>query len=461
MPSNSIENIVSPKNNLSPVEGIWEMYDMQYSSIDVAQFTRDAVLLNGTGYGNVNYLVKKVKVQEYFLFNKYKITPDKLGIKDKEVFIITLTSADALIGDFIKIDENNAVAFIHDNIYTMRKTSETIDKKMYESVSEGESRIELQAKQSTLKSGVLIGLKSFNKKNDEYDYRTLWISSNNKNLSSIVETRDLLFPRKVGFWRLASKKVKDGDLSEDVLVAYDLSRQDEALTSPPDINLARFQDKAGRIYKNIMYLCNNYVSVEVDGSGKYNDSQDNWKENRLQLIPIDSVASSKGVKISEIAGSNGLRELKTGKKDLLSTLGGVVEVNPYLEEENFGLIRKTGHWLLRGRVNYEKDKTITYSDYNINIVPPDKLVFYDTLNLNWNTIKNKVPDAVDAYTSPNRDIVIILTKSKLFVYGITNGKLDDSPLSRTELREGEVSVMAEWATGNYVENWNSVIDKVK
>lgn len=460
IPSNSIENMVSPINRTSPVEGTWELSDIQNSSRDTAQFTKDGVLIYGTGYGNINYTIKKVKIQEYFLFNKYKVTPEKLGIKDKSVFVITLTSADTLIGDFIKIDENNAVGFILDNIYLMKKVSDKIDNKIYESINASESRIEIQAKENSLKSGVLIGLKSFDKK-DEYVYRTLWISSNNSSLNGIEEITDLLFPRKSGFWKLTSQKVKNGDVTQDVLEVYDLSRKDEAFAAPPDINLFNKQNKTGRIYKSIMYLCNDYVSIEVDGSGKYNDSQEKWKENRLHLIPVDSVSSLKGVKISEIAGNNGLKELRTGKKDLLLKLGGVVELNRDLEEENFGVVRRTGHWILRGRVNYERNSEVAYSDYNINVVPPEKLVFYDTLSINWNSIKNKVPDAVDAYTSPNKDIAIILTKSKLFIYAMTKGRLEDKPLEKIDLREGEVAVMAEWATGNYVDNWNNTINKAK
>lgn len=466
VPQSPMKNILSPKNGKSPIEGKWQLNIYNGSNEDtaeIAQFTNDAAVVLGIGYGNVNYKVKKVKINDYLLFNKHKVTPEKLKIKGNEVIVVTVTSSDTLIGDFIATDEKTAVAFVDSKIYFMDKVSDVVDRNIYENISSGDSRIELQTKSVELQSGVLIGLKSKNK-NEEYDYRTIWISSKNKKVNPIRETQDLLFPRKTGFWKLSTKRVKEGTREEDILIAYDVSRKSEML-SPPSINYINWKDREGKLYKNITYLCNDYVSVEIQGEGKITGTKEKWNENKLQVKPIDNISSSKGVKISELAGTNGVKALNSGKKEAVAKLNEVVEINNS-NEENFGVVRKAGHWILNGRLNYEDNQQMSYLDYNINIVPPEKLVFYDTFHLKWSNIKNEVPDAIDGYTSPNNDIAIIITKTKLYVYGITNGRLDKEPFEKMEIKEGESAVMAEWATGSYVDNWDRIFlsvytDKVK
>jgi hypothetical protein len=60
---------------------------------------------------------------------------------------------------------------------------------------------------------------------------------------------------------------------------------------------------------------------------------------------------------------------------------------------------------------------------------------------------------LDAFTSPNKDIAIIVTKNKLYIYGISGDQLDSLPLGEIEMKEGETVIMAEWATGFYVDDW--------
>ncbi|MHB1406887.1 MAG: hypothetical protein ACYCV0_15035, partial [Desulfitobacteriaceae bacterium] len=130
-----------------------------------------------------------------------------------------------------------------------------------------------------------------------------------------------------------------------------------------------------------------------------------------------------------------------------------VEVGAGDQEQNWGLVRKNGHWLFQSRIDYQSGGKPGYLDFNINLVPPSKLVSFDTLSLSWQTIKERVPDAVDAFTSPNRSLAVVATKARLYVYTINEGRLGSEPLTKLDLNEGESVVMSEWATGFYVDNW--------
>lgn len=55
--------------------------------------------------------------------------------------------------------------------------------------------------------------------------------------------------------------------------------------------------------------------------------------------------------------------------------------------------------------------------------------------------------------SPKKDFVAIITPSSIYFYEDRNGKLGSSPLLTINLNESETLVMAQWATGSYVDNW--------
>jgi hypothetical protein len=175
----------------------------------------------------------------------------------------------------------------------------------------------------------------------------------------------------------------------------------------------------------------------------------------LSIQPVDSLPNVKSVKISDMLGEAGLSAMEAGRNKVLGSaeIKKASIINSDLTEENYGLFRRAGHWLFKGRFGYGNGGKVSYKDYNINIIPPSKLVFFDDIYIQWTDVKDRVPEAVDAYTSPNGDIALILTKTRLYIYGIEKGKLEKDPLKKIDLKSGETIIMAEWASGRYVENW--------
>ncbi|OGO81877.1 MAG: hypothetical protein A2Y21_09755 [Clostridiales bacterium GWC2_40_7] len=123
------------------------------------------------------------------------------------------------------------------------------------------------------------------------------------------------------------------------------------------------------------------------------------------------------------------------------------------QEQNFALFRKTGHWFFKGRVSLEPGEPMDFVDFNINHIPPADMVAYDILHIPWTNIKDRVPLAIDAYTSPNRDLAIILTRNTVLLYAMENGERAQEPLNKLDIPEGSMVIMAEWATADYVEYW--------
>ena len=81
------------------------------------------------------------------------------------------------------------------------------------------------------------------------------------------------------------------------------------------------------------------------------------------------------------------------------------------------------------------------------------MVFYNNLNIPWTRVKNHVPSAIDVFTSPAKDLALVVTDKEIIVYRMYQENLAAPPLERIPLKEGEEVIMAEWALGHYVENW--------
>ena len=266
-----------------------------------------------------------------------------------------------------------------------------------------------------------------------------------------MEADDLLLPRKTGFWKVGVTREIDKGAINDIIFAHSFSEQSVSKTPASNGSTGEAENN-NSLYNSILYVGNDFISTE-----SFNSANNNLT-GRLKMEPVDNILSDKGVQISDFAGQSGTDALKKAKNEFVMSLNkpNIVETNADIEEENFGLVRKTGHWFFKGRMSFEENNKPGYSDFNINLIPSSKLIHYDTLYLPWTLIKDKIPEATDAFTSPNKDIALIISGSKLLIYSINNGSLSDEPLKRIKLQEGDSVVMAEWATGDYVDKWSKV-----
>lgn len=270
-----------------------------------------------------------------------------------------------------------------------------------------------------------------------------------------METYGIFFPRHDGFWRIESNRINTENRMEDVFYAYSVSNGSMEKLNSLNMNDENWKDKTGYIMRNISYICNDYIGIESTGAGVYLNSSKKWDLNTISLQLIDNLPNIKSVKIYDIAGETGIQALNSGKRGILNQLdmGKIKLWDNVPQDENYGLFRAAGHWLFKGRINYESQGVYKFSDFNINIIPSSELVFYDDLWIPWTQIKDRVPDALDAYTSPNKDIAIIVTRDRILIYEINSGVLGDLPIKRINLKNSETVIMAEWAGGSYMEKW--------
>ncbi|ODA40731.1 hypothetical protein [Desulfosporosinus sp. BG] len=449
--------IIPPLKTVCALEGKWTVIqDLKSSGNssegnqnwvgESAQFTQNAAMLGDYVWSNPTYKIKKVNSTDY-LMTKYLNLSSTLVPESEEVDVITVSAAENFLGEFMKIDDSKIIGFIQNNALYLQKVSDQVDNSLA-TANPNEFNTNDQSKPGT--SGVLVGLRvpsesdSNSGLENDFKYQTLWIAADNKKLHSVLTDNNIFFPRSSGFWELQVRNALNGTKIENELSAHDVTtkipvKQERVM----GIN-QKIVDK-GTFIKTIDYVGNDYVAIE-------NDSRD---IKHLQVLPVDKISASSGIKLSDLLGTNGLTAYRSARARPLRVLSneGISLVDEDKFEENFGLTRKNGHWYLQGRINYQNEGKLHYMDYNVNLIPPAKLTYYDTLCLSWQNIKDRIPDAMDAFTSPNRDIALVITKSKLYVYGISADLLDSEPLTKIDMNIGETVVMAEWATGSYVDNW--------
>lgn len=273
-------------------------------------------------------------------------------------------------------------------------------------------------------------------------------------INPVIKIDNIILPRRSGFWNVDVRKVMRGNICCDAIDAYNISKQvktDKILHN----NIQKSDNVKVNLHKKILYIGNDYISLEITGSKIYKD--------RYILKPVDSTEGDNGILIYDIDEMNGRQAVDSGIANALKekNIASSQIINDNRTYENFALYRKTGHWFVKGRLYYNIDDTQKNFDYNINLIPSSKVVFYDNLCLHWTYIKDTVPEATDAFTSPNKDIAVVLTHDKLYVYSINGSELSKNALYKTDLNHGECVIMSEWATGSYVQKWGNVIRKQK
>ncbi|MDR3585902.1 MAG: hypothetical protein P4L59_11355 [Desulfosporosinus sp.] len=448
---------IPPAYTLCPLEGKWTVIeDLQTSGNsggsqqnwvgDSAQFSCKVAMLGDYVWSNPTYKIKKVNSRDY-LMTKYLNLSNTLIPDSKEVSVVTVSSAENFLSEFMKIDDTKVIAFVQNKALYLQKVSDQVDSS-FAAVNLNDFKTNDQSNPRT--SGVLVGLKIPSEsdgnggQNDDFTYQTLWLASDDKKLHPILTGNDIFFPRSSGFWELQVRNLQVGAKAENLLTANDVSTK-IPISQPRSAAINQLQAGKGIFKRIIDYVGNDYVAVENVADGT----------NHLQVLPVDKISAPEGIKLSDLLGNSGLTAFNSARTQASLALynQGITVLDDAGFEQNFGLTRKNGHWYLRGRINYQEGTTPNYRDFNVNSIPPAKLIFYDTLCLSWQNIKDRVPEAVDAFSSPNRDIALVITKTKLYVYACNAGQLDSEPLAKIGLKEGETVIMAEWATGFYVDNW--------
>ena len=480
--------VAPPGDGRPPLEGTWQIVslleqDTVQDSPGLAEqwvgktlyFVNKKVLLDGYLLPGFRYQAKRVESQA-FLHYYQQVFPADYQFKQEEIEVITLSDDYLFLCEFVQESYQELLLILFNNAYHARKISDNVDETIL-TAAETYDNLDLDSLggRESKYTGLLLGMCTAGQDRggpQKDHYRTLWLAFENREPAPVLETEEIIFPRKKGFYRLKIAGLDEGKKDGDHLVAIDIAGRDHGVDATGTAALPEGEgemdpegfDQAGDywhggpgefyLHRRVCYIGNDYLSIEetaepVSARGSVGGG------SRLYTVAIDDLPGLKPIKISDLIGASAARAMEQGRTNLLRQLDlGQAEQIGKSDEKNFGLDRKMGYWTFSGRVNYPGGDGFLSADYHIDVIPPEHVVFYNKLGIPWPRVKNCVPGALDILTSPNMDLALVITKNEILVYSMFGGSLATPPLGKIPLQAGEEIIMAEWALGQYyVENW--------
>ncbi|SHF18484.1 hypothetical protein [Caloramator proteoclasticus] len=423
----SSQKVRAPKNKTIPIKGAYKVeYADDYKDDGLVGrsfvFKEDEFWDGVDRFIGINYKIKIVDMSEYLL-NGYKI---KNIDKGKEVQVVSVISNGNFLYDFIKINEELIMLVYNKKVYRLKKTNDEYDMSSWR---RNINIFSFKKNSSNKDAAIFIGLRSKNE--GKYSYKTYYIGVSNGEIKEMYLADNIFLPRKNGFWKI--------DIEDSQIKVNNISKGQEKVVNRKE---AAFSLKSTSKFNSyIDFVGNDYIAIE-EGDGII---------GRLKIVPVDNPMQQTGISITDLLGESFRKRFDEQRDSILKELKGE-EVNKDLKYENIGVLRRNGFYSLKGRINYKSGDFFSYLDFDTGFFPPSNMVMYDTLCIPMKDIKDKIPQAIDAYTSPNKDIAVIVLPKSIEFYRIKNQKLSEK-IGEIKIAKEDKIIMLEWAVGNYSEVW--------
>jgi hypothetical protein len=466
-----VDRIGRPSNDTLLLEGTWKIESrvgnngeaeepVRLASSVVGEemsFSKSAMVFSNNYWSEVGYKVKRVNVNEYFLHKDSNVLQE-FETEGNEALVLTAYSQDKFLYEFVRVSDDRMIVNIDEQYYSMKKISGEFSgaAEVIAGALDHPEAEDINNQERLIRSGLLLGIRTPVKTNgeiDDFTYRTYWISGINQVFRPVLSAKDIYLPRMDGFWRLKIEKVMGGEGTEDILTASMVNKRTEKLLATSAENYSKRLET--KLRSAVIYVGNDYVCVENTVRGNEQNTTASAIRKTIRTLPVDNLANIEGIKLYDLVGENGTLAMESAFSDLLKNSGynGFVNMDEADLQESFALYRKTGHWFFKGRLNLSSAGPLPYIDFSLNLIPPANMVAYDILQVPWTEVKDKIPQAVDVYTSPNKDIAVVVTRNSILLYPIEGKTLAAQPSAKLPLTEGSSVIMAEWAVGDYVLSW--------
>jgi hypothetical protein len=294
------------------------------------------------------------------------------------------------------------------------------------------------AEETPRRSVLLLGLRRDNADGAGSAYRTLLVSGGPESSDwSAAEGEGIIMPYRTDFWRLEVLEDREESGAIRLASAYNTSRED----ARPLPSVQAGSGGAGPIEERIVFAGNRYVSIARLTAGE-------WTYRMMEITDLAQprnarlIAAGTERQVFPAVQTDG--RLGVAEADAPERLSGIAE---------WTLARKAGRWIAIGREESAGKPMESAARRELPYALGSVIVAHNELALYWEDIREVQPAAVDAVTSPARNMAAILTDRKIVFYSMKRGELDREMLEM-QLKPGETIIMAEWATHvDYVDEW--------
>lgn len=356
-----------------------------------------------------------------------------------------------------------------------------------------------------INSGLLIGLAKNNEidtmasplKKLANDYRTLWIHQEHNKIIYTEKKGEIVTPYKDGFYKLSNNKFFMSDPSSnsenqpdedwDIIrnfksyyifsnvVSHPADKPMKNLFTPETFKNKYLDTKEGIVnaYKSkvewLWYVGNNYVGVKDfyydTGGGTYQSGKNEIKLYGLESL-VDLDGRENNVALADLLDGYEKAKLQEypNKYNKVISSEGMLNSEQTVDINNLLLSRKDGKWQVLiplYRVSHHNGNgsngRVIEEYINTDIRLPKTITSHDDLCTSWDRIMEKIPQAKDAVSSPNNDVLAVLTPTKLLIYSNPLNGIDKPSLS-IDVDSDERIILNQWSTGEYVDKWNMQIN---
>ncbi|OPZ94214.1 MAG: hypothetical protein BWY74_00739 [Firmicutes bacterium ADurb.Bin419] len=319
---------------------------------------------------------------------------------------------------------------------------------------------ETRSSPTKLNSGLLLGLRADVTKNGktESSYRTLWIAPENSQVKLKSEGDFILVPHGSGFWKIENVRY-NGDIQ--YLMPYPAGTQPKYTIFKSREQAQDSENITTSAEMKLMFVGNKYVSYTYDVYNYTVGTPHGTMTRSMQVSEIQNIKLDGGsYPIEQLLGADSLpiaEETRSTIDAQYDTELGIFETET--STVMWGISRSKGKFApLVCRERQTRSQAMDYVAKELPVILPKSIVTYDELTPGWEEIKKTLPDVVDAVSSPEKDMFAAVTPSKLLIYSIVDGKVGSSMLD-IGIKDNESIIMAQWATGSYVEKWTQEVEK--
>lgn len=403
--------ISEPKTNSLIVSGTWELSSITSlsdgsevkSSEEKLYITENFVYFEKMGTTNPKFKFRQVNFKNYLLYNG--VVTDKINIDTDDVIVVSIKDERNFYKEFIVLDKNKIATIYNKKYYIFEKKSDNVDKSIIEELSLDESSINPKKDIS-----FLIGVKSIGTK--DVDYETFLIRKNGDEKPTADKVEGLFVNNKNKFFLV--------NVNEDEIFVTN-----DYINNTNKISL-------GVKNATINFLSKNYISLE-----SYNAETN--KKN-YSIYKIGELSDESQMSIKDIAGDKGE---KAYFNDIRKLGYSSDNINLY-DMKNFGVKRNNFSWVFKGILsNYSHDNFVS-SEIDLDLIPNVDIFSNKSSKISKLRVKEKVPDVLDYFVSPDESVIVILTADDISMYEIKNQEIATLPIFTTSLKNRREVVTFQW-----------------
>lgn len=446
-------SVMAPVKVTNPLEGQYRFKNVEHLEegkfVDdtgfrtfTAEFTKEAARIGLERVESPQYVAKLVNAYDYFV-EKFRTNPSRFEISDDKMEVMRITSEGQSFYEVFRMGEDEIGIVKGNHLITLVKTEFTqeglgpyVDGK----ANQLENEL-LEDQDYEPIAGVLLGLRGErNDETEESSYRTLWIT-NDGEIQEVYEIDNILFPRKE-FWKMEVVK----EAGKERLQIY-------AITGTPSNVKEEIVYNYPAEYVDVEFVANNYISILTSDKNSYDRSD----MTEGKTIGVDGYNEYTPVPIETFYGESGRQAFLSSLIQATDETEEALMANPETEKfiDSYILRRHHGNWMMESRFQLGDDSIKVPIALRADI----NLVTYDELTIPWSKVRERVPQALDAFNAPGNSFMLVRTPKYLMMYRILGGELAEEPLQVIEIKEEEEIIMAEWARGEFVKRWTDMAAK--